>query len=87
MFKNRSVLRLEQAGNLTGLDVDVNTAVSGVSSSTGHHGDGTGHGAQELGAAVLQDVADGQLPTGGNTLLGVTSMSISKYPIHWYGRR
>ena len=61
---------LEQAGDLTGFGVDVDTAVSGVSGSTGHHGDGTGHGAQELGSAVLQNVADGQLPTGGHALLG-----------------
>ena len=53
---------LEQAGDLTGFGVNVNTAVCGVSSSTGHHGDGTSHGAQELSAAVLQNVTDGQLP-------------------------
>ena len=63
-------LKLEQAGNLTGLGVDVNAAVCGVSSSTGHHGDGTSHGAQELSAAVLQNVTDEQTPAGGNTLLG-----------------
>ena len=61
---------LEEAGDLAGFGVDVDAAVSGVSSSTGHHGDSTGHGAQELGAAVLQNVTDGQLPAGGNTLLG-----------------
>ena len=57
--------KLEQAGDLAGFDIDVDTAVSGVSSGTGHHGDGAGHGAQELSAAVLQNVTDGQLPTGG----------------------
>ena len=61
---------LEQAGNLAGLDIHVDTAISGVSSGAGHHGDGAGHGAQELRAAVLQNVADEQTPAGGNTLLG-----------------
>ena len=55
---------------LAGIVVDVDAAVSRGRGGTGHHGDGAGHRAEELRAAVLQDVADGEPPAGGNALLG-----------------
>ena len=61
---------LEEAGNLAGLDVDVDAAVSRVSRRAGHHGDGAGHRAEELRAAVLEDVADGEAPALRLALLG-----------------
>ena len=61
---------LEETGNLASLDVDVDAAVSRVSRRAGHHGDGAGHRAEELRAAVLEDVADGEAPALRLALLG-----------------
>ena len=61
---------LEQTGNLAGLGVDVDAAIGGVGCRAGHHGDGTSHRAEELRAAVFQNVADLELPAFGFALLG-----------------
>ena len=61
---------LEQAADGAGLGVDVDSAVRRVRTGTGHHGDGAGHRAKELGSAVLQDVSDFELPSLGNSLEG-----------------
>ena len=61
-------MKSEQAADLAGVDVDVDAAVGGVGGGAGHHADRAGHGAEELGAAVDQDVTDGQTPALGHAL-------------------
>ena len=61
---------LEQAGNLAGLGIDVDAPVCRVGSRAGHHGDRARHRAEELRAAVFQNVADRKTPAGGLALLG-----------------
>ena len=70
-FEKSLFLILEQAGNLAGLGVDVDAAVGRVGCRAGHHGDGAGHRAEELRAAVLENVADGaRQPLGSPFLVG-----------------
>ena len=60
---------LEQAGDFTGFDIHIDTAVGRVGTGAGHQGDGAANRADELGAAVDQEFAHRQPPTLGGTLL------------------
>ena len=63
-----SPIALEQAADLAVGYVHIDTAVSRIGGGAGHHADRTGHRAEELGAAVDQDVTDGQPPALGHAL-------------------
>ena len=60
---------LEQAGDLAGLDVHVHPPEGRVGAGAGHQGNGAAHRADELGAAIHQEVPDGQPPALGDPFL------------------
>jgi len=59
---------LEQPGNFTGIYIHIHSPEGWVGAGTGHQTDGSGAGAQKLGAGINQDITDRQVPALGNTL-------------------
>ena len=74
---------LEQARNLTGVCFNIHAAECRIGTGTRHQADGAGAGAEELGAGIDQNVADGQCPAFRNTLerwiVGKTQVSLDHH--------